>query len=247
MNNDNLHKVIDKIRKLLAMSTSPNPEEAASFLSKAKQLMFEYNISEQDVNESVSDIIEIDFVLAHSNEDYLVKFSYWISKAFNVKSIMIKRNIGTDRIKFEKNIRFIGKVSDVAVSSFIFSYISDVLETKSNEYIKYIKSHTNSAKVKKEFCLGFVEAVCQKLKLLEEQEALKMTVTDVENSKALVCTTNALINQYMNEKYGEKLHEGNDKTEKVDAKNFENGFIEGEKQGLYRGVSTPNKNTMIGE
>lgn len=244
MNETNLHKVIDKIRKLLAMSTSPNPEEAASFLSKAKQLMFEYNVSEMDIKESVTDIIEIDFTLLRSSEDYLVKFSYWLSKAFNVRAIMVKRNVGTNKIEFENNIRFIGTKSNVAVSTFVFAYISDILEKKATKYL--ISKKSRSIKIKKEFCIGFIEAVCEKLRLIEEQETLKMTPTDIENSKSLVCITNALINRYMNKQYGEKLHEGNDKTKIVDANNFNNGYIEGEKQGIFKGVSTIN-NKQIGE
>jgi hypothetical protein len=235
MSIENLHKVIDKIRKLLAMATSPNPEEAASFLNKAKVLMQQYNISEMDVKESVSDIIEIDFTLLASSEDYMIKFSYWLSKAFSVKAIMVKRNVGVDKIEFQNNIRFIGTQSNVAVSTFVFAYISDMLETKATAYLKSKK--TKSKKVKKEFCIGFIEAISIKLKAIEEAELAQMTPTEVEQSTALVVLHNALIERYMNDQYGDKLHDGNDKTEKVDANNFNKGFEKGEKVGIFRGVS----------
>lgn len=43
-------KLLDKIQKLLALSTSPNPAEAASALAKVQQLMTEHNLAMGDVH-----------------------------------------------------------------------------------------------------------------------------------------------------------------------------------------------------
>lgn len=44
-----MSKIIDKIKKLLALSKSDNPNEAWLALEKARQLMNEYGVSETDL------------------------------------------------------------------------------------------------------------------------------------------------------------------------------------------------------
>ena len=102
-------KILDKIRKLLALSKSPNENEAAVALAMAQELMLRYNIDNIDLEqESTEDIIEIDFKISYQAEESSLRFVYWLGKAFFFKSILIKRNIGQDKIKFERYIRFIG-------------------------------------------------------------------------------------------------------------------------------------------
>lgn len=49
--------IIDKIRKLLALSTSPEPAEAAEALLAARKLMAEHNISESDVRQGEREVV----------------------------------------------------------------------------------------------------------------------------------------------------------------------------------------------
>lgn len=228
-------KVLDKIRKLLALAQSPNENEAALALSRAKELMLRYNIDNMDLeNDSVEDIIEIDFKISHQHEESSLRFVYWLGKAFLVKPILIKRNIGEDKIKFEKFIRFIGKQADVAVSTFVFSYMMNILDIKSKEYSK-------KKQIRKDFDLGFITAICKKLEQIEESRISGMTFHDEHPENALVVSSNALIESFIKEKYNDKINEGKQTEVEFDPNAFHDGFVQGEKQGIFAGVENKPK------
>ena len=230
-------KIIDKIRKLFALSKSPNENEAALALEKARELMLQYNIEQTQIDDSVEDIIEIDFNLAQSSVKYSFRFAYWLGRAFMVRAI------GVNTVKFagdtnrETSIRFIGKMADVAVATFVFAYIMDILNTKSTEYCKSIKK--KSDKIKSEYSLGFITAVCLKLEEMEKKYQEEHPASFQEESdqiNALMVIRNALINRYMEDKYKDKIQDNITQKEKFNPKNFDAGFAEGEKQGIFRGV-----------
>ena len=238
ISSEKLESLMTKIAGLLRLSKSSNENEAAFALSKAQELMKKYNIEESDLSNTKEEIIEIDFYVAHSDTKYVTRLSYWLSKAFFCKAIMVKRNVSEDpnKIKFENEIRFIGKKSDVAVATYIFSYVSGFLAYKTSEYMKSIKS--KSQKIKIEYTLGFVTAVCEKLEAIEEQNKKNESFTPAEESKLyeVMVIKNSLIVQYMNEKYNDKLHNKDAKTEMISAKNYDAGYEDGKKVGIHKGL-----------
>ncbi len=192
--------------------------------------MLKYNIDNINLEkDSTEDIIEIDFKLSHQYEECSLRFVYWLGKAFLVRPIMIKRNIGKDKIKFENYIRFIGKTADVAVSTYIFSYMMSLLDSKG-------KSYTNKPKLRKDYDLGFITAICKKLEKMEEDQIAGMTFYEDHPENDLVVTSNALINQYIQEKYADKLNEGKEQTIEFDPNSFRDGFEEGQKYGIFKGL-----------
>jgi hypothetical protein len=227
-------KVLDQIRKLLALaSNNTNEHEAALALLKAKEIMLKYNIDNIDLEkDSKEDIIEVDFKISHSSEEYTLRFVYWLGKAFLVKPILIKRNIGNDKIKFEKYIRFIGKTPDVAVSTFVFSYMMNILDQKSKEYSTKLKK-------RKDYDLGFVTAVCDKLKKMEDERIIGQTFYEDHPENALIISSNALINQYIKEKYDDKLNEGKKLDIEFNPDNYMAGYLEGGKHGIFAGIVAP--------
>jgi hypothetical protein len=235
-------KIISIIRKLLALGKSPNVNEAASAIEKARILMQKYNLLDSDINQTTEDIIEIDFILSHTSKDQSLKLAFYL-KAFNVRPIQIKRNIGVEKIKFEESVRFIGKVADVAVATYIFCYVNENVERYATDYVKKIKK--DKTKIKYDFSLGFISAVCNKLIELQKENDAKLTPTETDQINALVVCTNALINQYMKEKYEDKLHDANDVKVNVNQNAYADGYEKGSQQGLYRGVEAGKQNQQI--
>lgn len=234
-------KILDKIRKLLALSKSPNENEAAVALAMAQELMLRYNIDNIDLEqESTEDIIEIDFKISYQAEESSLRFVYWLGKAFFVKPILIKRNIGQDKIKFERYIRFIGKQADVAVTTYVFSYMMTILDNKGKEYTKKIK-------IRKDYDFGFVTAVCEKLEKIEEDKrnSTIFTVNEAKNESALILSSRSLIESFINEKYGDKINDGKQQEIEFDLDAFRDGYVEGEKHGIFVGVETKEQNQRI--
>lgn len=234
-------KILDKIRKLLALSKSPNENEAAVALAMAQELMLRYNIDNIDLEqESTEDIIEIDFKISHQAEESSLRFVYWLGKAFFVKPILIKRNIGQDKIKFERYIRFIGKQADVAVTTYVFSYMMTILDNKGKKYTKKIK-------IRKDYDFGFVTAVCEKLEKIEEDKrnSTIFNVNEAKNESALILSSRSLIKSFIKEKYGDKINDGKQQEIEFDLDAFRDGYVEGEKHGIFVGVETKEQNQRI--
>jgi len=240
MNNDKFNKVLSQISKLLAMANGSSfPEEAASFLEKARLLMQKYQIDESQLNGTKEEIIEIDFMVAKSELNYTINLSYWLSEAFSVKCVMVKTNIGKTTIEFESSIRFIGKKADVSVSTYVYAYLCGILANKSKEYSKTHKGK----KVVQAYSLGFVDAVCLKLKVLKAENDMKLTPTETEQINTLMVINNSLIKKHMNEKYGEDRFEGGGNKVNVDPNAYQKGYETGEQQGIFRGVQSTERKT----
>lgn len=229
-------KIIDQIRKLFSLSKSPNENEAALALEKARQLMVKYNIDQTDLaSKDISDIIEIDFELAKDNKP-AESLSYWIGQAFSIRPILIMR-----RDKSSK-MRFIGSKTDVAVGTYIFSYMLDLIEVKSKEYIALLKAKNPNMDwrgrvltIKKDYSQGFVKAVSAKLKQLKEDHE-KANKYETEVTNALLVVKNSLINSYVNKTIG-KVNPGKTFQVKYDRLHYSAGFDEGQKHGLHRGLN----------
>jgi hypothetical protein len=245
MSQEKINKILRQIAVLMTLAdNSPYPEECASALNKARLLMMKYNISESELSSSdPSDgIIEIDFAVAKSATNYTINLSYWLSEAFNVRCLMVKRNIGEDQIKFESSIRFIGKQSDVSVATYVYCYMCSILNTKATEYAATHKGK----KIKESFSMGFIDSVCEKLKILKAENDKKIfTQQETEQINALVIATNALINQYMKNKYGEDLFEGGGNKVEFSPDAYRDGIVEGNKHGIFRGVEETKKKTKL--
>ena len=240
MANEKFRKVLEQINKLLALAANEGAyeNEAANALEAARKLMLKYDIDEFQLSEAAAEIIEVDYVISHASDKYMLRLAYWLCKAFRVTSIVIKTNIGTDKIKFKSSVRFIGKKADVRVSTFVFMYMQCILQIKSTEYYKTAKK--KNSKTVKEYSLGFVTAVCEKLKQMEEESFPSITPEETEATNALVVCTNALVANYMKEKYP-NMFDGKESTVKFNPDNFQAGYKEGEKYGIFRGVEGNDK------
>ena len=240
MANEKLKKVLEQINKLLALAANKGAyeNEAANALEAARKLMLKYDIDEFQLSEAAAEIVEVDFVMSHSSEQYILRLAYWLCKAFRVTSIVVKTNTGIDNIKFESSIRFIGRKPDIAVSSFVFCYMEAIINNKADEYYDMVKKKTR--KTISEYSLGFVTAVCEKLKQMEVDHFVSITPEETNSTHALVLCTGALVANYMKEKYPNTF-DGKESTVKFNPDNFQAGYKEGEKYGIFRGVEGNNK------
>lgn len=104
------NKVLDKIKKLLALSKSPNEHEAQAAMLKAQELMAKYNIS---VEESVETEITYTSTIAETsgNSTFRAPLSAIIAKNFRCEVFMANDCIA-----------FYGHSEDVPVCKEVFEY-----------------------------------------------------------------------------------------------------------------------------
>lgn len=257
------NNIIEKIQKLFALgNNNPSVEEAAAAINKAQELMNQYNVENIDlIKNRVSDIIEIDFEIANRFNAPYINLSVGIGNTFNIKPIIIKTESGFH--KLQKKIRFIGDKADIAFGSFVFSYVMSIAETKSHEYyesIRYSKKKWSPIEAKKcrtDFMFGFIDAIMVKLETLKkqrEEENIRnhahetgMSIYNNDLITAIALVKNSRIEEYINEHLG-KLKDAPDKKVTMSIKDFDSGYVEGEKTGIHRGIegNTNNEPKLLG-
>lgn len=135
--------ILDRIKKLLALSHSSNPSEAAIALSRAQKLMQEHSISMNDVNLSEINELEVDAPPALRARNLMFALGNIISRSF-----------GTDHFFNTVNgkittIVFIGPKDRVDVAVYNFTLLSRQLavikkEFAAKERAKIVRRYTTT-------------------------------------------------------------------------------------------------------
>jgi Protein of unknown function (DUF2786) len=132
-------RLIEKVRKLLALSTSSNEHEAALAAEKAQAILAEYNLSMSDVR--VQSTNEDNFVVnkdirtdsvpwrrrlgAAIAEMYFCKYFYYFEKEY-----IPSRPKGY--VRYDRH-NFVGASHNIAVVQMMFQYLIDTIERLANE------------------------------------------------------------------------------------------------------------------
>src|SRR3954471_20207380 len=102
-------KVMDRIAKLLALSSSPNEHEAASAAERAHAMLAEYNLSISDVSS------------ASKTEDNFI-----IDESIMTDSLPWRRTLGT-------------MVAKMYFCSYLYAFEKKYVPSRPNGYIRYDK------------------------------------------------------------------------------------------------------------
>ncbi len=113
------NELIEKIKKLLALSDSSNPNEAAVALARAQKLMEKYNIESKEVNaDNGIDEIKLKTLSSISTQQIMSKLLNIIRKAFGVEFILHTTNSKVT------NISLIGPADILESCEYIFTVLS---------------------------------------------------------------------------------------------------------------------------
>lgn len=167
----NNEKLLEKLKKLLALAKSDNPHEAALALQRAQKLMQAYNITQADL--ALSDIDEsVSHYWAAGSVNpprYMLGLLDIIQVAFGVKSII--------HSGFKPSVGFYGNKDRVELASYTWEVLARQLIMARKNYIrqqnKRIKNTTKTSRGDK-FAEGWVLAVRSEVHLFamsrEERE-----------------------------------------------------------------------------
>jgi hypothetical protein len=159
----NIDSVIEKVRKLLALATSSNANEAATAAAVANKLIDEYRLSECDleINEGgSSEPIEED-------ADYIYqsgKITRWKASLVRVLTthygVAYWNDISFETKRQVSRYRMVGKRSDMGIVRYMFAWLStecqrlSALEAKGMGRV-FVAS----------YCEGFVSGIAEQLKV----------------------------------------------------------------------------------
>ncbi|MDR0472366.1 MAG: DUF2786 domain-containing protein [Treponema sp.] len=190
-----LEKIKSKLKKLFALSRSPNANEAALALEMAQKLMIEHGIKRNDVGEF--EVIEND-IKGSGNERppvYEVHLTSNIATAFGCQ-LAYGWHKGHESeagyIRGWYGHTFVGLEHRVQIACFIAEVLLRKMKNARTNYTKQltrVRSRTNKIKRADEFCLGWSCTVVDKLNLFtntdDEQKAIDNYVANLKWSNKL--------------------------------------------------------------
>lgn len=164
-------RILDKIKKCLALAKSAtNENEAAAAMRSAQALMEKHRISAEDVD--MSNIEERRFAFGVNRiVNYQAKLLNLIIRAFGVEVVISRSFTGSD-------VRFIGVAPQPELAGYCWEVLFSKLKTERSNYVKQQpKQCKRATKVARgdQFALGWIYGVSQQVdefSLSETESAL---------------------------------------------------------------------------
>lgn len=173
------NKVIEKIKKCLALSKSANEHEAAQALKQAQALMNKYQINEDVV--ALSEISEVGVICTQSSSlpRWQVTLVQTCSAAFGVGSLLgvgLAKDLDVKRV-----VKFYGLGAKPALAAYAYEVLLRKVKKEREQYIKHELKRVSSPRQKTAradaFCEGWVWSVSKAVQVFavgdEEADLIK--------------------------------------------------------------------------
>lgn len=212
----NREKALDKVKKLLALSTFTNQGEAQNALAAAQRLMAQFGWTKQDLKISKDEVYEEIFETKTKGvSPNTLSLLNAISTHFRVV-VVIQKGVSS-------NIRIYGETNDVTAFIAIGKFIVQAQEKEAKKYLQSINTNSRSESImyKNDFCAGFRNGC---IKALESNE---------KNYSLVVITPDAVVERVKQECTGtNKSHQ----KRKGDAESYIKGFFRGKQSMEQRQI-----------
>lgn len=179
-------RVIDLIRKCLALGKSPNEHEAALAMEKAQELLEKYNLSMRDIEGEAQTKISnmLNFSISIGTSEWKRYLIHYVAEA-NFCKILISG----------KDIHILGRDTNVTAVLVMSSWIVSQLES-----MAWFETHTSSTSSKlrwrNSFLQGAIDRIRERL-----QEGRKQRTSVDPNLKALVVDLSREVENYFRQEY----------------------------------------------
>lgn len=190
--NDKDRVIIEKIKKLLALSQSNNEYEAAAAAEKARELLEAYRLSMSDV-ERTSDVITDKYHnLDRPNfPQWLCVLIEAISKHFNCKAIYYRRDYDNPTVR----VRFVGTEIDIEITEYVFTYLYRTVQSIASDQ-KVPPGH-NAIQFKNSFRYGLSMGIKEKLEQMRSIHEHQMPKDLKAKSGEMVVIKTARVDAYI--------------------------------------------------
>ena len=238
MGNQEINKVIDKIRKCLALATSSNEHEAQRAAQKAHELLIRHNLSMQQIEQKEEEYVEkaVDrkiFPKAYEKFIHAILMEYFFVKIFISKTIndnFLKTN---DKPSWYDRITFIlGTESNVQIASYVRSFL---IQKFYELWLDYKRRTSAPPRQEQSYYFGLYEGLCEKLASQKSYIENEMGLTIISDPKL--------------EELTKHVQTKKNKPVKIDPFSYNDGIEDGKKIKIQRGITEKSKdnNKYIGE
>ena len=157
-------KIIDKIKKLLALATSPEAHEAAAALARARELMSEYQVTERDLVEAAIAESKVFATNTHKVPQYLFNLAQVVARLFECRTY---QEIDFEWLRFKARPRssfvFVGFSPHQEVARYCFEVLHTKLKEARQAYRPASRKRHTLARKRDEYCGAWVMAVGNKI------------------------------------------------------------------------------------
>lgn len=225
-------KIVERIRKLLALSKSTNRHEAATAAARAAELMAKHQIAEAALADTTADAI------GHEVIDRNKVSVYWkgilacgIAKGFGC-AMYWRRGVDSKTV-------VVGRPSDIAAVKYMYAYLAKEVRRLADEDYARAQSfgdrrRANARAYKNAFRRGAVEIIARRLER-QRQESMASARAVRENKQALARIDRVAQDIERHLKEQEVKPAGGSRVRDVDA--YQNGRAAGRKVALGRAAN----------
>jgi len=227
-----IEKIKKKVIKLLALSTSDNPEEADAALKKAKSFMETYNIRTIDVDEDSSTASVNHEVVQGSTKQktsWEIQLAAGIAGCFDAQALVAPTEGGWQ-------VTFIASTSELSIITDLYKRVRRAVSRMAREYCLNNKHAGHAQSLRSSYCMGMVVTV---------YKLLKTIYVDVPETRALVLVKTDAVQTLKKKMFpNTKKYQVNTTLRSREA--FERGKADGHRVQLHKGVSGTNTQ-LLGE
>lgn len=238
-NGNGRERMIDKIRKLLALASSPNENEAAAANEKAQALLLEYNLSMSDV-ETTEDEVGDEPVTADVNgvtsaEPWRRPLANAIAQMYFCKYVYWTQN-GKD------THTFIGTKVNAEVTKLMFDYLHETVNRLARKGALTVPPNERSP-YRVSFRAAATRRLCVRIhdRIQEAKQGGTIKTEGGNTLPALLSMfekANAATNAFVQEKYGKNLKTKTSTLRNLHSKGASEGHAAGGSIGLERQVGS---------
>ena len=115
-------KILDRVKKLLALSTSSNVHEAATAAAAAQKLMLEHKLTEADVSDTQEgQMFELSMGAAGFASRWKFVLVTVVARAFFCEAVGL-------RVGQRRKVRIVGRKEDVGIAAQVFRYLHSEID-----------------------------------------------------------------------------------------------------------------------
>lgn len=215
-------KIVDKIKKLLALSKSSNEHEASLAMENANKLLMKHNLEMSDIEEiDMNDIIESEVMSGGRMMSWKLNILSSVMELNNCQILLYSQRGG------KKTVKAIGKKTSIEVSVSMYDYLIKTMD-------RIIKNTIYDIDVFS-FRIGFAYAITQKIKEIITERSKADDAFD-QACTALVVVEKALIQKFMNEQHPD-VKTKSTKTNFKDSMSFSAGHQAGRNTSLSNQIN----------
>jgi hypothetical protein len=213
-------EIVEKVKKLLALSESPNEQEAATALAKAHALLESHNLSMGDVIYKNANEVARPFLVAREAMPSWIEILINNVADFNYCSFIKMNTEGAP------SYILVGKPINVTVASQLIDYLVQTVNRIASN-----RNETSDA-----FKFGMVYSILKRLSEI---------YNPTSESKALVLNTEKENNDLLNSMFNNDIRKDEISPDTSDSGAYFRGWIEGKTVGLHEQVEGEDTTSLL--